>query len=69
MLTTIRATGGLRLSIGLRGSTLSHDPAEHERRCQAVRDIGGWPKLCEMGEGNRGIIRAQFVSAYERVTA
>jgi hypothetical protein len=69
MLTTIRATGGLRLSIGLRGSTLSHDPAEHARRCQAVRDIGGWPKLCEMGEGNRGIIRAQFVAAYERVSA
>jgi len=67
MLTTIRATGGLRLSIGLRGSTLSHDPAEHERRCQAVRDIGGWPKLCEMGEGNRGIIRAQWAAAYDRL--
>ena len=66
MLTTIRGTGGLRLSVGLRGSTLSHDAGEHKRRCQAVADIGGWAKLCEMGEGNRGIIRAQFVAAYDR---
>ena len=66
MLTTIRGTGGLRLSVGLKGSTLSHEPGEHKRRCQAVADIGGWAKLCEMGEHNRGIIRAQFVAAYDR---
>lgn len=66
MLSVIRSTGGLRLSLGLKGSTLSHDPTEHTRRCRAVADIGGWAKLCEMGEHNRGIIRAQFVSAYER---
>jgi hypothetical protein len=66
MLTTIRGTGGLRLSVGLKGSTLSHDAGEHKRRCQAVADIGGWAKLCEMGEHNRGIIRAQFVAAYDR---
>ena len=66
MLSVIRSTGGLRLSLGLRGSTLSHDAGEHRRRCQAVADIGGWAKLCEMGDGNRGIIRAQFVAAYDR---
>ena len=66
MLSVIRSTGGLRLSLGLKGSTLSHDPVEHARRCRAVADIGGWAKLCEMGEHNRGIIRAQFVAAYER---
>ena len=66
MLSVIRSTGGLRLSLGLRGSTLSHDAGEHKRRCQAVADIGGWAKLCEMGEHNRGIIRAQFVAAYDR---
>ena len=66
MLSVIRSTGGLRLSLGLRGSTLSHEPTEHKRRCQAVADIGGWAKLCEMGEGNRGIIRAQWVAAYDR---
>ncbi len=67
MLTTIRKHGGLRLSLGLRGSTLSHDAGEHKRRCQAVADIGGWAKLCELGEHNRGIIRAQFVAAYDRL--
>lgn len=66
MLSVIRGTGGLRLSLGLRGSTLSHDADEHKRRCQAVADIGGWAKLCELNDFNRATIRAQFVAAYDR---
>jgi hypothetical protein len=70
MLTTIRAMhGSPRLSLGVRGSTLSHDPAEQARRAAAIAAIGGWAKICDAGDHNRGIIRAQFVAAYERVTA
>ncbi len=69
MLTTIRTMHGApRLSLGVRGSTLSHDPAEQARRAAAIVAIGGWSKICDAGDHNRGIIRAQFVAAYDRLS-